>query len=300
VHGPGEHHHHAHGQWGRSFVVGISLQTLFIVLEVIVGLRSHSLAVLSDAGHNVSDVLALGLAFGAQLLAKRGASKGRTYGLRSASILAALVNSLTLVFVNGAVAWEAVGRFVTPAEVVPLPMIFVSLLGVAVNGFCAWLFAKDSHDDVNVRAAFLHLASDAAVAAGVALTGVAIYFSGFRWLDPVASLIVAAVVLVSTLSLLRQTINLAMHAVPQGIDEDAVRACLAEAPGVVEVHDLHVWALSTSENAMTAHITVKTLPQGRMACELDEKIRGRFRIHHVTIQIDLVGTPCRLASGAGI
>jgi cobalt-zinc-cadmium efflux system protein len=296
VHGPGEHHHHAHGQWGRSFVVGISLQTLFIVLEVIVGLRSHSLAVLSDAGHNVSDVLALGLAFGAQLLAKRGASKGRTYGLRSASILAALVNSLTLVFVNGAVAWEAVGRFVTPAEVVPLPMIFVSLLGVAVNGFCA----KDSHDDVNVRAAFLHLASDAAVAAGVALTGVAIYFSGFRWLDPVASLIVAAVVLVSTLSLLRQTINLAMHAVPQGIDEDAVRACLAEAPGVVEVHDLHVWALSTSENAMTAHITVKTLPQGRMACELDEKIRGRFRIHHVTIQIDLVGTPCRLASGAGI
>lgn len=295
-HGGGGHSHdHGPKDFGRAFAVGIAIQSTFIVAEIVVGLASNSLAVLADAGHNVSDVLALALAWGATHLGKRKATKGRTYGLRSASILAAVANAITLVFVNGGVAWEAIGRLRSPEPVAALPVIVVSLAGVGVNGFCAWLFAKGSEGDVNVRAAFLHLASDAVVAAGVALTGVAIHFSGLRWLDPVASMLVSVVVLISTWSLLRKAIDLAMHAVPKGIDEDKVNAWFAALPGVVGVHDLHIWAMSTTENALTAHVVVKAMPTSALACELDMKVRDAFAIHHVTIQIDPEDAACELA-----
>ena len=298
-----EHEHHGHGagghghapkDFGPAFQWALTLQTTFIVAEVIVGLAAHSLAVLADAGHNVSDVLGLGLAWGATLLGRRKATKGRTYGLKSASILAAVVNSMTLVFVNGAVAWEAILRFRRPEPVGALSIIVVSLAGVAVNGLSAWLFAKGSKGDLNVRAAFLHLASDAVVAAGVAATGAVIYFTGVLWLDPAASLVVSAIVLITTWSLLRHAIDLAMHSVPKGIDEDAVRARLAGLPGVAAVHDLHIWAMSTTENVLTAHIVVRDMPSGALACDLDKKLRGEFPIHHVTIQIDPEGAPCLL------
>ena len=300
--GHGHDHDHDHGpkDFGRAFAIAVVLQTAFVVGEIIVGLAAHSLAVVADAGHNASDVLALLLAWGASVLARRRASKGRTYGLRSASILAALANALMLVFVNGAVAWEAVGRLEAPEPVAPVPMIFVSLAGIVVNAFCAWLFARGSEGDVNVRAAFLHLASDAAVAAGVAVTGVLIHVTGLVWLDSVASIVVALVVLGSTWSLLRRALDLALHAVPAGIDEDRVKAWLTALPGVLAVHDLHIWGISTRDAAVTAHLVVRTMPVGALACEIDAKLRREFPIHHVTLQFDPEGSNCALAAETAI
>lgn len=294
----GHSHDHAPKDFGRAFALGIALQSGFVLAEVVVGWMAGSLAVLADAGHNVSDVLALALAWGASALGKRGATKGRTYGMRSASILAALANALTLVFVNGGVAWEAVGRLRDPEPVAAIPMIAISVVGVLVNGFCAWLFAKGSEGDVNVRAAFLHLASDAAVAAGVAVTGVVIHFTAWRWLDPVASIVVAIVVLLSTWSLLRRALDLAMHAVPAGIDEDKIEAWLRARPGVVEIHDLHIWGMSTTETAMTAHVVVSTMPSDALVCRTEEELRRAFSvIHHVTLQMEPRDAKCALASG---
>lgn len=302
-------HHHGHGHpahspspggFGRAFAVGVALQSAFVLAEVILGLTANSLAVLSDAGHNVSDVLALGLAWSTTLLGSRKSTKGRTYGLKSASILAAVVNSLTLVFVNGAVAWEAVLRLRHPEPVAATIVTAVSLAGVGVNGISAWLFAKGNEKDVNVRAAFLHLASDAAVAAGVAVTGVLIHYTHLYWLDSAVSLVVSAILVATTWSLVRRAVDLAMHAVPKGIDEDSVRAWLVSYPGVVEVHDLHIWAMSTTENVLTAHVAVREMPTGALACEMDAGLRRAFPIHHVTIQIDPGGSPCALADDATI
>jgi cobalt-zinc-cadmium efflux system protein len=291
----GHGHDHAPKTFGRAFAIGIGVQSAFVLAEVVAGLTAHSLAVLSDAGHNVSDVLALALAWSATHLGRRKSTKGRTYGLKSASILAAIVNSLMLIFVNGAVAWEAILRLRNPEPVEAPTMIVVSLVGVGVNGFSAWLFAKDSAKNVNVRAVFVHLASDAAVAAGVALTGVVIHYTNLFWLDPAASLLVSALVLVTTWSLVRRAIDLAMQAVPGGIDEDVVREWLAALPGVVEIHDLHIWAMSTSENVLTAHVEVQEMPAGALACEIDTRLRRAFPVHHVTIQIDPAGSSCALA-----
>jgi cobalt-zinc-cadmium efflux system protein len=304
-HGHGHGHTHAHTthargrgpeDFGRAFAVGVGLQLAFVAGEVVAGITSRSLAIVADAGHNVSDVLALALAWGATVLARRGASKGRTYGLRSATILAALANAVALVFVNGAVAWAAVGRLHAPQPVATTTMILVALLGVAVNGFCAWLFARGSERDINVRAAFLHLLSDAVVAGGVAVTGVLIRLTGFVWLDAVAGLAVAVIVVASTWSLFRRALDLALHAVPPGIDEDRVRAWLAELPEVVEVHDLHIWGMSTRDVAMTAHLVVQQMPTHALACEIDRELRSHFGIHHVTIQLDPLGSRCALAA----
>lgn len=301
-HAPHDHLHHDHAPstFGRPFALGIALQGSFVLAEVVLGLIANSLAVLSDAGHNVSDVLALALAWGATHLGRRGSTKGRTYGFKSASILVALVNSVTLVFVNGAVAWEAVLRLRDPEPVTATIMVVISLLGVGVNGLSAWLFARGNDEDVNVRAAFLHLASDAAIAAGVAVTGVIIHYTRFFWLDSIVSLVVSAILVVMTWSLVRRTIDLAMHAVPKGIDEEAVRAWLAAFPGVTEVHDLHIWAMSTTENILTAHVAVGEMPTGALACDIDIGLRRAFPIHHVTIQIDPQGSPCSLVPDTSI
>lgn len=287
-------HSHAPKDFGRAFALGITLQVTFIVAEVIVGLAANSLAVLSDAGHNVSDALALALAWGATYLSKRKATRGRTYGLKSTTILATVVNALTLVFVNGMVAWEAIGRFRHPEPIAAKAVVIVSIVGVVVNGFCAWLFAKGSEGDINVRAAYLHLASDAAVAAGVAITGVAIYYTKWMWLDPAASLVVSVIVLVSTWSLLRVAVDLAMHAVPRGLDEEKVRQWLLSQENVLAIHDLHIWALSTTEHALSVHLVMKTMPSDALAADLDARIRGAFAVHHVTVQIDPDGAACSL------
>lgn len=266
--------------------MAMAIQAAFVAVEVGVGVGSRSLAVLADAGHNVSDALALALAWGAAKLAEQKASKGRTYGLRSASILAAVVNALTLLVVNAYVAWEAIARLKSPEPVAAIPIIVVSLAGVVVNAFCARLVAKGQEKDLNVRAAFLHLASDAAVAGAVAVTGIAIRLTGLAILDPIASLLVAALVLYTTWPLLRRAIDLALQAVPAGIDEDRVRALLLAAPGVVAVRDLHIWALSTTETALTAHVVATSVSKDDLSRTLGEDLRAAFVIHHITLQVE--------------
>jgi cobalt-zinc-cadmium efflux system protein len=288
-------HAHTRSDFGKAFAIGAGLQLAFVAGEVIAGISSRSLAILADAGHNASDVLALVLAWGATVLARRGASKGRTYGLRSATILAALANAVALVFVNGGVAWAAIGRLRSPTPVAADTVIVVATVGVLVNGFCAWLLSG-SERDVNVRAAFLHLLSDALVAGGVAVTGVLIHLTGLVWLDAVAALGVAVIVVASTWSLFRRALDLALHAVPAGIDEDRVRAWLAELPEVVEVHDLHIWGMSTRDVAMTVHLVVEQMTSHALACEIDHELRSLFGIHHVTIQLDPLGSRCALAA----
>jgi cobalt-zinc-cadmium efflux system protein len=282
-------HEHDHGPatYDRAFAIGLGLNVSFVLVEVFFGLLAGSLALVADAGHNLSDALALVLAWGALALARRTPTARRTYGFRRSSILAALANSLILLVVIGGVTWEAIRRFTEPAPVDAGLVIIVAAAGVVVNGATALLFAAGRKRDANVRAAFLHMASDAAVSLGVVGAGVGIVVTGWLWLDPAISIAVSALILLGTLGLLRDSLNLALDAVPSGIDPDAVRAYLMAVPGVQEVHDLHVWAMSTTETALTVHLvagdgTTDDAFLAHMCDELDD----RFEIHHATIQLE--------------
>ncbi len=221
-------HHHDHGpaNYSRAFAVGVGLNAAFVALEVVFGLLAHSLALISDAGHNLSDVLGLLLAWGAGILAKRRPSERRTYGLRRSSILAALINAVVLLVVIGGVAWEAIRRFGDPGEVAGKTVIWVAAIGIGVNGSTAWLFLSGRKGDLNIRGAFLHMASDAVLALGVVVTGFVILATGWHWLDPAASLVISGVILIGTWGLLRDSVNLALDAVPEGIDMNAVESYL--------------------------------------------------------------------------
>jgi cobalt-zinc-cadmium efflux system protein len=297
-HGDGDGHgHEAPVDFGRAFIIGIGIQTAFIALEVVYGLLAHSLALLADAGHNVSDVLSLALAWSASSLAKKKPSKTRTYGLRRLSILAALFNALSLMFVTGGVAWESVRRLLAPgATVGGRTVIVVAALGIVVNGVAAWLFRAGRKGDLNINAAFLHLASDAVISLGVALAGVAILFTGWMWLDPLVSLVLSIVVLATTWSLLRRAVNLALDAVPEGIELDDVETFLRSMPRVVDVHDLHVWAMSTTENLLTAHLVVSESAGDAFLGEVCDELHRRFKIGHSTLQLESTSfVDCRLA-----
>ena len=295
-HDHGDHAHEAPIDFGRAFAIGIAIQVAFIVIEVVYGLVAHSLALLADAGHNVSDVLSLALAWGAASLAKSGASKTRTYGLRRVSILAALFNALSLMFVTGGVAWESIRRFGEPgAAVGSRAVIIVAALGIVVNGIAAWLFRAGGEGDLNIRAAFLHLASDAIISLGVSIAGGVILFTGWMWLDPVVSLVLSVVVLGSTWALLRRALNLALDAVPEGIHLDEVEAFLRGLPEVVDVHDLHVWAMSTTENLLTAHLVVSAHDDDFVG-GVCNALHERFKIGHATLQVERpTSADCRLA-----
>jgi cobalt-zinc-cadmium efflux system protein len=289
------HHHHAHG-YDRAFAVGIVLNLGFVVVEAVYGVLAQSMALLADAGHNLSDVLALALAWGASTLARRGPTKRFTYGFRSSSILAALVNAALLLVVTGGIAWEAIQRFAEPAEVAGQTLIWVALAGIAVNGASAMLFARDRRRDINVRGAFLHLAADAAVSLGVVVAGIGIVFTGWLWLDPLVGLIIAAAIVASTWTLLRDSTALALNAVPGHIDPASVRAYLASLPGVAEVHDLHIWGMSTTETALTAHLVMPGgNPGDRFMADLCRELRAHHHVHHPTIQIETGAHPCELA-----
>jgi cobalt-zinc-cadmium efflux system protein len=289
------HHHHAHG-YDRAFAVGIVLNLGFVVVEAVYGVLAQSMALLADAGHNLSDVLALALAWGASTLARRGPTKRFTYGFRSSSILAALVNAALLLVVTGGIAWEAIQRFAEPAEVAGQTLIWVALAGIAVNGASAMLFARDRRRDINVRGAFLHLAADAAVSLGVVVAGIGIVFTGWLWLDPLVGLIIAAAIVASTWGLLRDSTALALNAVPGHIDPASVRAYLASLPGVAEVHDLHIWGMSTTETALTAHLVMPGgNPGDRFMADLCRELRAHHHVHHPTIQIETGAHPCELA-----
>lgn len=272
----------------------------FVVVELAAGLVTGSLALVADAGHNLSDVLALVLAWTAMMLGQRRASQRRTYGWGRSSILAALANALLLLIVIGAVAWEAIDRLNEPTGVPGETVIVVALIGTVVNAAAAFFFLEGREHDANLRGAFLHLASDAAVSLGVGAAGVAMIVTGWLWLDPVASLLISVVVVVvATLPLLRDAANLALDAVPRGIDTAAVRAYLEGLPEVVQVHDFHVWGMSTTVTALTAHLVLRELPRDDALLEqIADDLRDRFGIQHSTLQLehDDPAHPCILAT----
>ena len=286
------HSHRHQVDFGRAFAIGILLNTAFIGTEVAFGLLSDSLTLLADAGHNLSDVMGLLIAWGATNLERRSPTKRFTYGLRRTSVLAALANAILLLVSIGAIAWEAIRRLREPAPVAGLTMIWVAAVGVVVNGLTAWLFVGGRKGDLNIRGAFLHMIADAAVSAGVVVAGFAILYTGWSLLDPISSLAIVAIILVGTWGLLRDSINLVLDAVPRGIDPGAVQEFLEQLPGVAAIHHLHVWGLSTTETACTAHV-VKREPQldDQLLKQIAHELHERFGIEHTTIQFERCDGP---------
>ncbi|KQO61801.1 cation diffusion facilitator family transporter [Methylobacterium sp. Leaf88] len=294
-HGPG--HSHAPASFGKAFAIGIALNVGFVAVEATYGVLGNSMALLADAGHNLSDVLGLVVAWVAMVLAKRAPSARYTYGMKGSSILAALFNAVFLLVAVGAIAWEAIQRFGEPVPVAGKTVMVVAAVGILVNGITAWLFASGAKGDINIKGAFLHMAADAAVSAGVVIAGLVILYTGWTWLDPVVSLAIVAVIVWSTWGLLRDSLTLSLAAVPPGIDPAAVRSHLEGLPGVTALHDLHVWAMSTTETCLTAHLL---MPGGRpddaFLMDAAAGIRERFGIGHTTLQVETsADTACALA-----
>jgi len=297
-------HTHTHGgdarsaRLGRAFAAGIALNVAFVIVEVILGLMANSLALVADAMHNLSDVVGLVLAWGASALALRPPSARFTYGFRGSTILAALANAMLLLVVTGGIAWEALHRLKNPGIVNETLMIWVAIAGIVINGVTAWFFMADRKSDLNVRGAYLHMAADAGVSAGVALAGAGMLLTGWLWLDPAVSLVIVATIFVGTWGLLRDSVKLALHAAPESVDPGEVRGYLCALKGVAEVHDLHIWGMSTTETALTAHLVMPAgHPGDDFIAHVVHDIEHRFRIGHVTIQIEM-GTsanPCALA-----
>jgi cobalt-zinc-cadmium efflux system protein len=298
-HGGHGHSHAPPARMSRAFAIGMLLNVVFVVLGVIAGLIAHSTALLADAAHNLSDALGLGMAWGATVLARRARSTRRTYGLRRTTILAALANAMLILVAIGGVAWEAIHRLGEPHAVDGGLVAVVAAIGVAINGVAAMLFAKGRKGDANIRGAYLHLVADAAVSAGVVVAGIVVWQTGLAWDDPATSLVVSAVILYGTIGLLREAADLLLDAVPPHIDPIAVEAYLAALPDVRSVHDVHIWSMSTTETALTAHLVVPwntctpTFLRDAVA-----GIGARFQIGHVTIQLEPADHPDPCAQGA--
>ncbi|HWK55562.1 MAG TPA: cation diffusion facilitator family transporter [Hyphomicrobiales bacterium] len=269
----------------RAFAIGVVLNTVFVAAEATAGWWSNSLALLADAGHNLSDILALLLAWGASVLTRRAPTLRRTYGWRRSSILAALANALLLLVAVGAIAWEAVERVQDPQPTAGTIVLLVAGVGIFINTATALLFIKGRHD-VNVRGAFLHMAADAAVSAGVVVAALIQLSTGWLWLDPAASLLIAVVIAISTWGLLRESLDYALDAVPGHIDPDAVRAYLESLPGVTALHDLHIWGMSTTEIALTVHLVRPEGGNDAFIASAMDQLLHRFGIHHVTLQVE--------------
>jgi len=282
------HHEENHGHYNRLFAIGVVLNVVFVLVETVAGFAANSLALLADAGHNLVDVLSLLLAWGAHTLASSKPTHRRTYGLRRSTILASLISAVALYGALGAMAWEAVGRFQSEAPVSGKVMIIVAAVGMLINGLTAMLFARDRHHDLNIRGAFLHMAADALVSLGVVITGVVLMYSGWLWLDPAISLVIIVVVLGSGWGLLSESLNLAVDAVPSHIDAREVREYLEKLPGVESLHDLHIWGMSTTETALTAHLVMRGREGSYDAflSDTSSALHQRFAIHHATLQIE--------------
>jgi cobalt-zinc-cadmium efflux system protein len=280
------HHHPAPGRMDAAFAVGAAFNMAFVLAEAAFGLAANSVALVADAAHNLGDVLALLLAWGAAWLARRPPTARRTYGWGRSSILAALVNAAVLLIGVGAIGIEAIHRLLTPEPVASSIVMAVAAAGIVVNGGTALLFMRDRHGDLNVRAQFQHLAADALVSVAVVLAALAIRLTGLTWLDPLASLGVVVVIVAGTWTTLREALDLSMDAVPARITQQAVNDWLAALPGVREVHDLHIWGLSTTETALTVHLVCDTAPAERSLDELAAALHERFHIGHTTIQIE--------------
>lgn len=288
-------HSHAPDSFGWAFAIGAALNTAFVVAELIFGYAANSLALISDAVHNLSDVIALLLAWGAAWLAQRQPTQRYTYGYRRASILAALFNAGLLLVAVGGIIVEALNRLQEPAPVAGWTVVVVAAIGIAINGGTALLFMRGRHGDLNIRGAYLHMVADAGVSFGVVIAALVIMLTGWLWVDPFISLVIAAVVFWSGWGLARDSVNLALDGVPRGIELAQVRDYLAGLAGVAEIHDLHIWAMSTNETALTAHLVRPDGTDDAFLHQVCEELAHRFNIHHATLQIESSGEVCKLA-----
>ena len=286
-HGDGHHHHDLPGNFGSAFVIAIALNTTFVIIEFAYGFIANSTALMADAGHNLSDVLGLLLALGASILARRTPSGRFTYGLRSTSILAALANAMILMVACGIIAWEAIHRFSQAYEVAGLTVTLVAGIGIFINGVSAWLFVKGSKGDLNIRGVYLHMLADAAISLGVALAGLVMMFTGWYWLDPIVSLLIVGVIVMGTWDLLRESVQLALSAIPEHINAAEVEKYLRQCRGVTDIHDLHIWGMSTTETALTVHLVMpEGYPGDVYMDEITQSLKERFTIHHSTLQVE--------------
>lgn len=288
---------HAPADFGRAFAVGIALNSGFVVTEATFGFFGNSTALLADAGHNLSDVLGLLVAWGAASLAKRAPAGRFTYGLRGSSILAALFNAVFLLISVGAIGWESLLRLMHPEPVAGLTVMIVAGIGIVINAATALMFVSGRNEDINIEGAFLHMAADAAVSLGVVIAAGLILWKGWTWVDPAMSLVICLVILWSTYSLLRSSVTMSLNAVPPGVDVDAVRKYLRGLPGVTQVHDLHIWPISTTETALTCHVVIPSgHPGDRFLADAAHELAQNFKIGHTTIQIEVSeNTLCALA-----
>jgi len=296
-------HYYDHGatDYSRAFAISVAFNVGFVIVEAAYGIMGGSLALLADAGHNLSDVLGLLLAWGANYLVRRKPTERRTYGWRKSTILAALINAVILLVALGGIAWEAIKRFSAPVPVAGKTIIFVALVGVVINTVTALLFLSGRKTDLNIRGAFLHMIADAGVSAGVVIAGVAILFTGIPWIDPTISLVISVIILFGTWRLLRDAFNMAIDAVPKDIDAEVVKAYLSNLPGITGVHDMHIWAMSTTETALTAHL-IKADPKDDDALveKASQELHDQFGIDHITLQwerrpsLDQCGDSCEI------
>jgi cobalt-zinc-cadmium efflux system protein len=283
----GHAHSHAPKDFGWAFAVGAALNAGFVVFETILGFTSHSLALLSDAGHNLSDVLALLLAWGANRLVKARPAGKHTYGYRPSSILVALVNAIILLIVTGGITVEAIRNLLYPHDVHGLTVTWVAAIGIAVNLATALLFMSGSNGDLNARGAYLHMAADAGIALGVVIAGVLIWTTGQSWIDPVVSLVIGGVIVLGTCDLLRDSFNLAMDAVPEGVDLQAVEQHLRSYPEITDIHHLHIWGMSTTQIALTVHLVkADGVIDNELLKRIEDDLKEEFHIEHSTIQLE--------------
>ena len=289
-------HNHQIGNYNRAFAIGVILNVIFVAIEAGYGVAAGSLALIADAGHNLTDVLSLLLAWGAALLATKPATEKRTYGFRKVTIMASLASAILLLVALGGITWEAIGRFFDPKPVEGMTVIAVAAIGVVINTITALLFVSGQKHDLNIRGAFLHMAADAGVSFGVVVAGIIIMVTGWLLIDPLISLLIVAVILVGTWSLLRDSMNLAIDSVPKGIDMAGIKKYLTSFENVSQIHDLHVWPLSTTEVALSVHlIMVDDSLNNDFLPKLQQQLHDRFSIEHSTIQVERQDDgPCML------
>jgi cobalt-zinc-cadmium efflux system protein len=295
-HAHGHAHAHAPANFGPIFAVVTALNLTLVALQIAFGIVANSIALIADAGHNFGDVLGLLLAWGAHVMARATPTSRYTYGFRSASILAAIANGVILLVATGAITWEAINRFSEPDVVAGTTVMIVAGIGIVINAVSAWLLMAGQAGDLNIRGAFLHLLGDAMVSVGVVVAGGLILLTGWHWIDPAASLAISAVIVWGTWGLLRNAVDLSLNAVPHGIDPNAVRTFLEGLPGVARIHDLHIWAMSTTETALTVHLVMPNGSAGdQFLLQVSQQLHGKFAIDHPTVQVETDGEGCKLA-----
>ncbi|MDP4268636.1 MAG: cation diffusion facilitator family transporter [Bacteroidota bacterium] len=290
-----DHHHHHHDgiDLNNAFKIGIGLNIIFTIIEVAYGYMANSMALVADAGHNFSDVLALAFSWIGVIISQRKPTLRFTYGFRRSTILIAMLNTVLLLVAMGFILWETIHRLGKPLAIKSEDVITIAAIGIVINGFTAWLFVKGKKSDLNIRSAFVHFVADALVSLGVVIAGVLMLLTGITWIDSVVSFIIIVVILYSTIHLLIDSINLGLDAVPEHIDIEAVRTYLVNLPEVSTIHDLHIWALSTTDAALTVHLNTNTQTDNSFIYQVQHELHGRFHIEHATIQIEQGDENCR-------